>query len=414
MSTGNEEPKISSYLKPPREDTPLRRRARQRAQHAQRAQRAPRYRTSFLPPLWILLAAGAFPLLFVLSMFWLRQAQKENGQASNAVPSERFVVTATLEATSIIPSSFYEWLTATPPSAPTPTPTIVMEFQHFASATPSFSLYNSDIVFVCYVNESDEICVMKADGSGLRQITDRPGTDWYPSFSPDGRSIIFSSQGRGDFNIFRMDLNGDDLQQLTHNMGDNYAPALSPDGTRIVFASTSGGGQNIWVMNHDGSNPIRLTHDTRDDVDPVWSPDGQRISFTSTRHSAGDLMVMNADGSNLRQVTHGISVEGRNDWSSDNRYLTFYAGPAGDKDIYLVDVDCMSIDGGCGPDQIRKLTHGGNNKGPGFSPDGQWITFASQYDGDNEIFIVRIDGTELYQLTANRRADWQPRWGWQP
>ncbi|MBN1312619.1 MAG: PD40 domain-containing protein [Anaerolineae bacterium] len=328
--------------------------------------------------------------------------------------SGRLVVTATVPATSIIPSSFYEWLTATPPSAPTPTPTVVVEFQPFASATPSFSLYNSDIVFVCYVNESDEICVMKADGSGMKQLTSRPGTDWYPSISPDGQTILFSSQGRGDFNILSMNLSGENIQQLTSGMDDNFAPALSPDGMRIVFASTFGGDQDIWVMNRDGSNPIQLTYDERDDIDPVWSPDGTQISYTSSRNGSGTLMVMNADGSNARPVTHGINVEGRNDWSPDNSYLAFYAGPPGDKEIYLVDVSCADIAGGCGPEQLKKLTHGGNNKGPAFSPDGRWITFASQYDGDNEIFIVRVDGSELYQLTANRRADWQPRWGWRP
>ena len=62
---------------------------------------------------------------------------------------------------------------------------------------------------------------------------------------------------------------------------------------------------------------------------------------------------------------------------------------------------------------LRQLTDGGNNKAPAFSPDGQWLTFASQLDadGDNEIFIMRVDGTDLRQLTFNQRPDWQPRWG---
>jgi TolB protein len=324
-------------------------------------------------------------------------------------------VTATIPPTSIVPELFYQWLTATPPPVPTATPTVVItDFTGFASATPSFSLYNSIIVFACYVNDSDEICLMRADGSEQHQLTSTPGTDWYPSFAPDGNTIIFSSQGSGDFEIMAMDLNGQNLRQLTSSMGDNYAPAISPDGSRIVFASTFGGGQNIWVMNIDGSNPVQVTRDTRDDIDPVWSPDGAQISFTSARSGTGDLMIMNADGTYMRQVTHGINVEGRNDWSPDGSLLAFYAGPAGDKNIYLVDVACADTPGGCGPDQPRQLTTGGNNKGPSFSPDGRWITFASQLDGDNEIFIMRIDGSESYQLTSNKRADWQPRWGWYP
>lgn len=391
-------------------ETPLRQRARRRTERKSKISSG---YSSILPPLWVILVSAVFPVLFVVGMFALQQLQQRSSSQTIANPGQ-LVVTATIPPTSIVPELFYQWLTATPAPVPTATPTIVADFSGFASATPSFSLYNSIIVFACYVNESDEICLMRADGSDLRQLTSTPGTDWYPSFSPDGNTIIFSSQGSGEFEIVAMDLNGQNMRQLTSSMGDNYAPAISPDGSRIVFASTFGGGQNIWVMNINGSNPVRVTHDARDDIDPVWSPDGMQISFTSSRNGAGTLMIMNADGSNARAVTHGINVEGRNDWSPDGRLLAFYAGPAGDKNIYLVDVACAYTAGGCGPDQLRQLTTGGNNKGPGFSPDGQWITFASQLDGDNEIFITRIDGSESYQLTSNKRADWQPRWGWYP
>jgi TolB protein len=205
------------------------------------------------------------------------------------------------------------------------------------------------------------------------------------------------------------------VRQITRDLDDCYAPSMSADGSRVVFASTKGGGQNIWVINADGTNPVQLTHDTRDNVDPVFSPDGSRISYTTTVRGDGDLMVMNADGSNVRRVTQGINVEGRNSWAPDGHSLSFYAGPVGDKDIYIVEEACTQLPNGCGLSQLRRVTRGGNNKAPDFSPDGQWITFASELDTKaNEVFIVRVDGTELFQLTFEGKADWQPRWGWHP
>jgi Tol biopolymer transport system component len=216
-----------------------------------------------------------------------------------------------------------------------------------------------------------------------------------------------------------MDLSGQNIRNITSSMDncDCYAPSMSPDGSRIVFASTKGGAQNIWAINADGSGLLQLTHDFRDNIDPTYSPDGSYISYTSTHRGNGDLMIMNADGSNPRRVTNGLNVEGRNTWSPDGKYLSFYAGPVGDKDIWIVESACASLENGCSPSQMRKLTDGGNNKGPDWSPDGQWIAFASQLgglEGRNEVFIIRIDGSEIHQLTYNNSADWQPRWGWHP
>jgi Tol biopolymer transport system component len=59
---------------------------------------------------------------------------------------------------------------------------------------------------------------------------------------------------------------------------------------------------------------------------------------------------------------------------------------------------------------------GGNSQGPSISPDGQWVAFTSYYDnyGEDhgcEIYIIRVDGTDVRRLTNNDYCDYQPRWG---
>jgi TolB protein len=115
------------------------------------------------------------------------------------------------------------------------------------------------------------------------------------------------------------------------------------------------------------------------------------------------LFVMDADGSNIRQVTHDVSgIGGRSSWSPDGKKLVFYAGPRGDRDIYVVEI---------ATGEVTRLTQGGNNAGPCFSPDGNWIVFSSSRDGDHELYLMRTDGSEVTQLTDNAYDDWQPRWG---
>ena len=46
-----------------------------------------------------------------------------------------------------------------------------------------------------------------------------------------------------------------------------------------------------------------------------------------------------------------------------------------------------------------------------FSPDGRWVTFASDPDfGDFDIYLMRVNGSEITQLTVNDLQDFDPAW----
>jgi TolB protein len=270
------------------------------------------------------------------------------------------------------------------------------------------------IVYTCFINANDDLCIINADGSGYQRLTAVDGTDWYAALSPDGQLISFSSRRSGGWEAYMMDIAAQNTQLLTESVGDVYAPEISPDGTRVVLVTTANGKQDIYVLALDGSGLTRVTTDPNHDIDPTWSPDGTRIVFTSNRTGSNEIYVINADGTNERQVTSGSGQRegGRTDWSPDGKWIAFYAGQQGNKDLFMIPATCADA-GPCGPEQIIRLTNGGNNKAPAFSPDSLWITFASMLGGgdDNDIWIMRIDGTDLRQITDEGYAEWQPRWG---
>jgi len=78
--------------------------------------------------------------------------------------------------------------------------------------------------------------------------------------------------------------------------------------------------------------------------------------------------------------------------------------------VYAGDIWTAPADGGRA---VRLTTHPGQELFPKFSPDGQWIAFTGQYDGDEQVYVVPTTGGEPTQLTfypAN--GPLPPRWGY--
>ena len=299
---------------------------------------------------------------------------------------------------SVVPTGF-PLVSQTPAQAsPTPGSTIPSPVPQaeYANTVPK-----GKIVFTCFINQIDQICLMNADGSGRKQLTDFEATSFYPSLSPDGDTIYLSSRQTGNYEIFFMNLRGRGLRRLTGGIGALYAPERSSMDDRIVFTNNSDGAQRIWIMRTDGKNPHAVSTGP-DDIDPTYSPNGLMIAFASARTGLRQLYVMDRDGSEVRQITNLPDMGGRSTWSPDGRKLAFYAGPPENHNIYVINVD------GTG---LVQLTNGGDNLGPSWSPDGNWIAFTSFRDGNNEIYIMHPDGTGLTRLTNNTTSDWQPRWG---
>jgi TolB protein len=100
-----------------------------------------------------------------------------------------------------------------------------------------------------------DIWVMKADGSGKRQITNNGKANFAPYFFPDGKRVIFASnmadpKGR-DFDLYAINIDGTGLERITFNPTFDGFPMFSPDGTKLVFASNRNdkvqGDTNVFI-----------------------------------------------------------------------------------------------------------------------------------------------------------------------
>ena len=269
------------------------------------------------------------------------------------------------------------------------------------------------IVFTCQlfkVQAMDQICIMNADGTGMRRLTAEDNVrHYYPSLAPDGQSVVYSSYREDNvYEIYNLDLDDSGVERLTNRLGVLTAPEVSPDGSSITFTrgNPSTGNTQIMVMDRNGEGARNIPQ--INGWDPTWSPDGEQILYAAGAGDNVQLFIVNRDGRGSRQVTNLPALRGRSDWSPDGRSIVTYSGPAWNREVYILNADGSNA---------RQLTpSGGNSQGPSFSPDGQWVAFTAYFDnyGDDhgcEIYIIRVDGTDLRRLTNNDYCDYQPRWG---
>ena len=224
----------------------------------------------------------------------------------------------------------------------------------------------ADIVYTDYVEGNDEIFVTRSNSTLLRRLTVQPGIDGSATWSPDGNHIAFVSGRWPNSDIYIMDTDGSNVVQLTTEPGGNYQPDWSPDGKRIAFMSTRAGKGDIYLINADGSDEKLITLPYGAQT-PSWSPDGKQLAVArGGPQSPADLpglWLMNPDGTNLRQITHDLSGS---------------------------------------PPFWSDIT-------PAWSPDGTTIVFSRQMRNYRDLFVVKVDGSGLTQLTFDRGAT-HPAW----
>jgi Tol biopolymer transport system component len=224
--------------------------------------------------------------------------------------------------------------------------------------------------------------------------------------------IYFVSTRDANAEIYRMRPDGSQAVNVTQNRALDAAPLLSPDGTWLAFTSRRDGNLDLYKQGLFGQRVVNLTQRLQEDTYSVtWSPDGQWIAYIwegILRTGEGpvpisDIFRLRNDG-RQRQILNSASVKHYTPrFSPDGDWLLYGSERDGNPELYRARLD--------GVDSTERLTnHPGDDVSAHYSPDGAWIVFTSTRDGNPEVYRMRADGSDLLNLTQRPSFDGFPLW----
>ncbi len=267
-----------------------------------------------------------------------------------------------------------------------------------------------------------DVYVVKADGSGKRNLTDEDAShkDVSPELSRDGSSIVFVRHAaQGGTRLMVVKANGSGLMDVTPTkteIGNIAEPSWSPDGNQIVFASNADGNYELFVLDLRTGSTARLTQTLYpvQNLDPAWSPTGTAIAFSrsglSATSGAASLYQLRLGSTAPARLTKTTGIDGDVDpvYSPDGRLIAFSSDRIGNDDVYLLDLVSFSV--------TKQTKTKDRDVQPSFAPDGSAFVYVSDRSGATELWAQSLSTATPgpaadVQVTSDGASKSHPSWG---
>ena len=341
---------------------------------------------------------------------------------------------------------------------------------------PVFSPDGSQIAFTGTFDGNTDVYVVPSTGGELKRLTYSPSYDVADAFTPDGKKVLFYSMRatpRDLPKLFTIPLTGGLAELVPLPSGTNAM--YSPDGTHVAYVpfpqwqpgwKKYRGGQTtpIWLADLSDSHVLKLPRDGENQRFPMWQ--GDAVYFVSDRDGPYSLWASDSKGGparmlyrdpngwDVRSASVGPSAQGAGtagaivfetlgalhmfDLATSKertikveiadelpqvraRFESIYnaqvmhaaISPTGKRVLFEAHGEILSVPKKKG--DVRNITNspGVADRDPTWSPDGKWIAWLSDKDGEYALYFRAPDGigpTHFVNLGSPGSYFYSPRW----
>jgi dipeptidyl aminopeptidase/acylaminoacyl peptidase len=226
------------------------------------------------------------------------------------------------------------------------------------------------------------------------------GSTW----SPDGKTVAFVSNLSGRNNIWLVPAEGGWPMQLTVSDQRQTSPTWSPNGKWIAYMSDYDGDEqwDIFLVSPKTGEVVNLTN-TREiaEESPTWSPDGRFLAYM-VKPKISSVFEIDVYDTVLRDVKHlttGTAKDRMNVapiWSSDGTFIVYTQeqSKGTDSNVFLVEV--ASAQSTLLTPHDGERTYSAND----ISPDGKKVLITSNAaDGYDNVGLLEIASKKIQWIT---------------
>jgi tricorn protease len=328
-------------------------------------------------------------------------------------------------------------------------------------ANPHFSPDGNWVAFNSDRTGNGDIYIIPVKGGEPTRLTFHSASDEALGWTPDSKNVLFLSRRDTESDVlYQVGIDGTLPRKVTYDLAVNAS--VSPDGQWLAWERgytpwwrkhySGSASRDIWIRPFGGGESRKLTNDLGNDMTPMWSPDGRIIYYVSEREdSTANLYAVPEDGSaapvrltpfkgdwvrfaSIAANGSKIAFErGGRIWTYDfnskaaapvdivapsddkwnnlrrrnmTKHSTEFAFSPDEKQFAFVvhgEIYCAPVKDGRLDDPIRLTETPAREKDLWWSNDGKILYFASDRNGNDDIFAMTSTDPEEERLSKSRK-----------